>query len=34
MEEGLIDDDWLKKKPKWKSYFGLPISFAMVWRRR
>jgi SAM-dependent methyltransferase len=34
MEEGLIDEAWLQKKPKWAGYFGLPISFAMVWRRR
>jgi SAM-dependent methyltransferase len=33
MDEGLIDDAWLRKKPKWEVYFGLPISFAMVWRR-
>ena len=33
MEEGLIDDSWLRKKPKWTLYVGLPISFAMVWRR-
>jgi SAM-dependent methyltransferase len=33
MHEGLIDDDWLERKPKWKRYYGLPISFAMVWNR-
>lgn len=33
MDEGLIDNAWLQKKPKWESYFGLPISFVMVWRR-
>jgi SAM-dependent methyltransferase len=33
MEEGLVDADWLRKKPKWERYRGLPISFAMVWRR-
>jgi SAM-dependent methyltransferase len=32
MDEGLIDETWLKKKPKWQVYFGLPISFSMVWR--
>jgi SAM-dependent methyltransferase len=31
LEEGLIDEAWLRKKPKWEVYFGLPISFAMVW---
>lgn len=33
MEEGLIDDAWLRKKPRLQQYAGLPISFAMVWRR-
>ena len=33
MEEGLIDDAWLHKKPKWEVYLGLPISFVMVWQR-
>jgi SAM-dependent methyltransferase len=33
MDEGLIDADWLRKKPKWEGYLGLPISFAMVWRQ-
>jgi SAM-dependent methyltransferase len=33
MDEGLVDDAWLRKKPKWGVYLGLPISFAMVWRR-
>jgi SAM-dependent methyltransferase len=27
MDEGLIDDDWLQKKPKWKTHYGQPISF-------
>jgi SAM-dependent methyltransferase len=34
MDEGLIDEAWLRKKPKWNVYFGLPISFAIVWRRQ
>jgi SAM-dependent methyltransferase len=33
MDEGLVDDAWLRKKPKWEAYRGLPISFLMVWRR-
>jgi hypothetical protein len=33
MEEGLVDQAWLLKKPKWQAYLGLPISFMMVWRR-
>lgn len=32
MDEGLIDSAWLEKKPKWQAYFGLPVSFAMVWQ--
>ncbi|MBI4663966.1 MAG: class I SAM-dependent methyltransferase [Verrucomicrobia bacterium] len=34
MEEGLIDEAWLRQKPKWEGYFGLPISFAMVWHQK
>jgi SAM-dependent methyltransferase len=34
MEEGLVDDAWLRRKPKWAIYRGLPISFAMVWGLR
>jgi SAM-dependent methyltransferase len=33
MDEGLVDDAWLRRKPKWEGYRGLPISFATVWRR-
>jgi SAM-dependent methyltransferase len=32
MDEGLVDADWLRKKPQWERYAGLPVSFAMVWR--
>jgi ubiquinone/menaquinone biosynthesis C-methylase UbiE len=28
MDEGLIDEAWVQKKPKWKDYFGLPVSFV------
>jgi hypothetical protein len=31
LDEGLIDDAWLRKKPKWGTYFGMPVSFSMVW---
>jgi SAM-dependent methyltransferase len=34
MDEGLVDDDWLRSKPKWEHYRGMPISFAMVWGKR
>jgi hypothetical protein len=33
MHEGVIDADWLAKRPKWQRYEGLPISFAFAWRR-
>ncbi len=32
MKEGLIDDGWVRKKPKWRHLAGHPISFAFVWR--
>jgi SAM-dependent methyltransferase len=34
MDEGLIDEAWLRKKPKWEVYLGLPISFSMIWRKQ
>jgi SAM-dependent methyltransferase len=34
LDEGLVDDAWLQKKPRWAGYAGLPISFGMVWRKR
>lgn len=33
MHEVLVDDAWLEKKPKWQKYYGLPISFVMVWQK-
>jgi SAM-dependent methyltransferase len=33
MDEALVDEAWIRRKPKWEKYLGLPISFAMVWRR-
>jgi len=32
MDEGLVDEAWLQKKPKWEKYRGLPISCSMVWQ--
>ncbi|MGE3182662.1 MAG: hypothetical protein AB7N71_13600 [Phycisphaerae bacterium] len=29
-EEGVIDDDWLARKPKWSAHRGKPVSFVMV----
>ena len=34
MDEGVVDDAWIAKKPKWQSYRSHPVSFAMVWRQR
>ncbi|MGI8855424.1 MAG: class I SAM-dependent DNA methyltransferase [Thermomicrobiales bacterium] len=34
MHEGLIDDEWLAKKPKWSNYRHQPVSFAMVWQKQ
>jgi len=31
MDEGLIDAEYLRAKPKWEKYAGMPISFVMVW---
>ena len=33
MDEGLVDQAWLAKKPKWAKYRNHPVSFAMVWRK-
>lgn len=33
MDEGLIDEAWLQKKPKWKTHLGVPVSFSMVWQQ-
>jgi SAM-dependent methyltransferase len=34
MDEGVIDDAWIAKKPKWERYRSHPVSFAMVWRKQ
>jgi len=34
MDEGVVDDAWLAKKPQWAVYRFHPVSFAMVWRKR
>lgn len=31
MHEGLIDDAWIRRKPRWETYRDWPISFAWVW---
>lgn len=32
MDEGLVDDDWLGKDPKWERHSGQAISFLLAWR--
>jgi SAM-dependent methyltransferase len=34
MHEGLIDEEWLAKKPRWGQYKNRPISFATVWQKQ
>ena len=34
MDEGVVDDAWIAKKPKWARYRFHPVSFAIVWRKR
>jgi SAM-dependent methyltransferase len=33
MEEGLVDDAWIARKPKWERFRFHPVSFALVWRK-
>ena len=33
MDEGLIDEAWLAKKPQWEKYRNRPVSFSLVWKR-
>ena len=32
MYETVIDDAWIRRKPKWNRYRGWPISFVWAWR--
>lgn len=32
LDEGVIDEAWLRKKPKWESYLGQPVSFSTAWQ--
>jgi len=34
MDEGIIDGDWLAKKPKWAKYKDWPVSFSFVWQKK
>lgn len=33
MHEDVIDDDWIKTKPKWKKFRNFPVNYGYVWRR-
>lgn len=33
MDEGVVDEAWLARKPQWARYRFHPVSFAMIWRR-
>ena len=33
MDEGIVDADWLGKKPKWIKYKNRPVSFVLVWKK-
>jgi SAM-dependent methyltransferase len=33
MREGLIDEEWLEVKPKWRPYAHRPISFTLAWQK-
>lgn len=32
-KECVIDEEWLKAKPKWRPFLHWPVSFALTWRR-
>lgn len=34
MDEGVVDEEWIARKPKWAKYRSQPVSFAMVWARQ
>ena len=31
MYELVIDDEWIRRKPRWDKYRDWPISFVWVW---
>jgi len=33
MYEGLIDDEWIRVKPKWAPFRNYPVNFGYVWKR-
>jgi SAM-dependent methyltransferase len=34
MHEGVVDEEWLAKKPQWRMLLNHPVSFAMAWRKK
>lgn len=32
MRERVVDEEWIRLKPRWRRYRDLPVSFAMVWQ--
>lgn len=34
MNEGVVDSEWIAKKPKWNKYRNWPVSFSMVWKKQ
>jgi SAM-dependent methyltransferase len=34
MDEGVVDEAWIAKKPNWRRYRFHPVSFSMVWRKQ
>ena len=33
LHEGLVDDEWVRRKPGWDRFRDWPVSFVWVWRR-
>ncbi|SMF05300.1 Methyltransferase domain-containing protein [Tistlia consotensis] len=33
MDEGLVDQDWLAVKPKWRAFLHHPVSYLLLWRK-
>lgn len=33
MREGVVDERWLERKPKWEKYRNHPVSAALVWEK-
>ena len=33
MHEGVVDEEWLRVKPKWEKFAGHPVNYGYVWGR-